>query len=242
MFNIEELIEHTKDLKVLYVEDNEDARESTLLIFEDLFDYIIVAIDGKDGLEKFKNNQIDLIISDISMPNMDGLQMSKAIRLLDYNIPIILLTALTDISTVREAIDIGVDSFVNKPLYDINILFNKLNQIIKKINYEKTQKELEEVKIQKEKAILVLNMLNEIAHQWRQPLSVISTISSGYIYKKENGMQSDDDDIEMAHMVEQTTQKLSNLIDEIANVNIIDIDIDKLQDIIQISNPLYKRK
>ncbi len=241
MFAIDNLIEDAKDLVILYVEDNEDARKSTLLILEDIFDNIIVAVDGQDGLEKFKNNKVDFIITDITMPNMDGLEMSKAIKLINEDMPILILSAVTDISIFKEAIDISIDSFVNKPLIDINIVFNKLHQIIKKLKYEKTQKELEDVKIEKDKAILVLEMLNEIAHQWRQPLSVITTISSGYIFKKEHGMQSDCDDIEMAHLVEQTAQKLSNLIDGICTVNIEDINIDKLEKMIKISNPLYKR-
>lgn len=240
MINIDDLIEVTKDLRLLYVEDNEDARESTLLVLDDLFDNIIVAVDGEDGLNKFKNNTIDLIITDISMPNIDGLKMSKAIKQIDYNIPIIILTALTDLSVIKEAIDIGIDSFINKPLEDIDILFNKLNQIIKKINYGRFQQELAKINQEKEKNHILFNMLNEIAHQWRQPLCVISTISSGYLYKKENNLQSENDDTEMALMVQQTTQKLSDLISKITNLNINDINIEKLQNIIQVSNPIYK--
>ena len=54
MFDIMSIIKYTKDLTLLYVEDNKEARESTLMILENLFDNIIIGIDGKDGLEKFK--------------------------------------------------------------------------------------------------------------------------------------------------------------------------------------------
>ncbi|MEA3387641.1 MAG: response regulator [Patescibacteria group bacterium] len=156
MFDIDKLVEDTKDLTLLYIEDNEDSRESTLLILEDIFDNIIVAVDGEDGLDKFQNNKVDLILTDINMPNMDGLEMSKAIKQIDYDTPIIILTALTNISTIKEAIDIGVDSFINKPIEDIDILFNKLDQIIQKINYKKNQKDADTITQQVDKLSHIL--------------------------------------------------------------------------------------
>ncbi len=132
MFDIEDLINRTQKLTLLYVEDNEDARESTLFILDDLFDNIIIAVDGKDGLEKFKNNKIDLILTDVSMPNMDGLEMSRAIKKIDDNIGIIVLTALTNTSTIKEATEMGIDSFINKPIDDVDLLFKTLKRIVEK--------------------------------------------------------------------------------------------------------------
>jgi len=132
MFDIENLIEQTQELTLLYVEDNEDARESTLFILDDLFDNIIIAVDGKDGLEKFKNNKIDLVITDVSMPNMDGLEMSRAIKEIDNSLSIIILTALTNTSTIKEATEMGIDNFINKPIDDVDLLFDNLKKIVKK--------------------------------------------------------------------------------------------------------------
>ena len=89
MINLKKLQSITNTMKVFYVEDDENARESTLVMLEDLFDNIIIATDGKDGLEKFQNNNIDLIITDISMPYMNGLEMCEKIRDIDDNIYII---------------------------------------------------------------------------------------------------------------------------------------------------------
>ena len=72
---IKELADFSKTIKVLYVEDNVDARESTLNMLENLFNDITIAIDGQDGLDKFSEGKFDLIISDINMPNMNGIEM-----------------------------------------------------------------------------------------------------------------------------------------------------------------------
>ena len=80
MSDIEEMIKFLKDIKLLYVEDNNEARESTLEVLEEFFSNITVAIDGKDGLDKFKNNDIELIITDINMPKLNGLIMIEEIK------------------------------------------------------------------------------------------------------------------------------------------------------------------
>ncbi|MEA2019869.1 MAG: response regulator, partial [Campylobacterota bacterium] len=70
MDNIEEIIKYSQKLKLLYVEDNLEARESTVVILEEFFGDITVAINGEDGYEKFEQHQdtINLIITDINMP------------------------------------------------------------------------------------------------------------------------------------------------------------------------------
>ena len=75
MNDLELIINDTRKLKLLYVEDNPEITESTLMILEEFFTHIIVAVDGVDGLEKLEENDIDLIITDICMPNMNGFEM-----------------------------------------------------------------------------------------------------------------------------------------------------------------------
>ena len=232
MIEVEELIKQTKDLKLLYVEDNKDARDSTLLILDDLFDNIIVGVDGKDGLEKFQSGVFDLVITDISMPIMDGLDMSRSIKKVNYNQPIIVLTALTDISIVKEAIDIGIDAFINKPLEDLDILFNKLEKVIKKINYEKTQQELE-------KAKLLFGMIRNISHHWKQPLSVISTITSGFELKLENDMEITDEDFKNIQIITKKVEELSTVFDKLDTLDLDTIDIKEFEKLVEISNPMY---
>jgi len=132
MIDLDSFLEQISSLKLLYVEDNKEARESALMLLDDLFDNITIAVDGLDGLEKFKENEIDLIITDVSMPEMDGIEMSRAIKEIDKEMSIIVLSAITNISIKEEARDIGIDCFINKPIADIDILFNELEKITNK--------------------------------------------------------------------------------------------------------------
>jgi CheY-like chemotaxis protein len=70
---MKDIIKDTKDMKLLYVEDNKDTRESTLLVLQNLFDNIFVAKNGQEGLELFEeNSDIDIVITDINMPVKNG--------------------------------------------------------------------------------------------------------------------------------------------------------------------------
>ncbi|MEA3498348.1 MAG: response regulator [Campylobacterota bacterium] len=238
MKNIEEIISYTQKLKLLYVEDNDEARESTTIILEEFFDNITIAINGQDGFNKFKQNDIDLIITDINMPNMDGLEMSKQIKTINPTIPIIILTALTNISVLKDAIDIGVDSFINKPLEDIELLVNKLDLSIKKICYENGQKEILKIKHDNEKMELLIDTMQNIAHHWRQPLSVISTISSVCTVKVELGENVTLDDLKNAEIITKKTEKLSLLLDKIEQIQIERISSQDIEELIAISNPI----
>jgi len=242
MIDINTLIDNTKDLTLLYVEDNNDTRESTLILFEDLFDSIIVAVDGQDGIEKYKHNRIDLVITDISMPHIDGLEMCKMIKEIDEDQSIIIITALTDICKIKEAIEIGVDSFLNKPLDDMNLLFQKLNKVVKKINYEKNEKELIKAQQEKEKAQLIFKMIKKISHHWKQPLSIISTIASHISYKIDNDMEITEDDLQTNNKIVETTTELSAVLDKLENLEYDNISLQEIEDIISISNPIYRRE
>ena len=83
--NFLEIIAITNTLNILYVEDDESARQQTIKMLKNYFTNIDVAIDGKDGLENFdkyfieNNKYYDLIITDIQMPIMNGISMIKEI-------------------------------------------------------------------------------------------------------------------------------------------------------------------
>ncbi len=107
-----------KKISVLYVEDDESVREQTLGLFERIFKKVFVAQDGIEGLKKFKENipQIDIIVTDINMPNMNGLEMVRDINRIVPNIPIIVTTAHTDSEHLINAIDLNVDKYISKPV------------------------------------------------------------------------------------------------------------------------------
>jgi len=107
---------YTKKLKLLYVEDNQESRESSILILEEFFDNIIIAVDGADGYDKFINNEIDIIISDINMPKMDGLLMFEKIREIDKEVYLILLTAHNEIEYYERSMILNIEGYLLKPI------------------------------------------------------------------------------------------------------------------------------
>jgi len=114
--NLKEIVKITKKLKLLYVEDNENARLSTLGILEQFFDRIVVGVDGVDGLEKFKEGDIDLIITDINMPKLDGLEMLKEVKKIDPTVVSLIFSAYTESTYFIESIKIGIEGYLIKPI------------------------------------------------------------------------------------------------------------------------------
>ena len=135
MKDIEETINFTKTLKLLYVEDNEAARESTLLILEEFFSDIVVAINGEDGYEKFQENDIDLIITDINMPKLNGLEMVKKIGHINKDISILVLSAYNESGFFIESIKLGVDGYLLKPI-DMDQFIGALNKIVQNLRLQ----------------------------------------------------------------------------------------------------------
>jgi len=113
---VEKLLKISKTIKVLYVEDDETARVSTLGMLGNFFENIVVAVDGLDGWEKFQEKEYDLIISDINMPRMDGIEMINKIRKVNNNISILILSAYNESGYFIDTIRIGIDGFLLKPI------------------------------------------------------------------------------------------------------------------------------
>ncbi|MBP9490662.1 MAG: EAL domain-containing protein [Aliarcobacter sp.] len=118
-----------KNITILYAEDEKDLREVTHQILKGFTKKQYVAQNGQEGLELFKKyeNEIDLIITDVNMPILNGLDMVKEIKKINLNIPIIVATAFSNKEYLLEAIDIGVDKYVLKPI-DIAKLLQVMSQ------------------------------------------------------------------------------------------------------------------
>ena len=141
-FSIVELIAFTQHLKVLYVEDNQATRESFLDLLSNFFTNIVIAIDGEEGFEKFQNENFDLIISDIRMPKLNGIEMSKKIREIDCTIPIIIATAHKENNLLLECIEVGVSAYLLKPI-NLKQLEKVVKQTCEKLYYMKKIEEYE---------------------------------------------------------------------------------------------------
>lgn len=116
MYNLEKINKLAENISVLYVEDNDIAREKTYKLLKRTFSDIDVAVNGKEGLVLFLAKRHDLIISDIIMNNVNGLEMTKAIKNISQDQRVIFLSAYTEQEYLSQAIELGVDGFVFKPI------------------------------------------------------------------------------------------------------------------------------
>ncbi|EAK8508722.1 response regulator transcription factor [Campylobacter jejuni] len=144
-----------KELIILVVEDEVKARESMINILSERFSKVIGAQNGDEGLKKFKKFKPDLVITDIAMPIMDGLDMAREIKEISDDVPIVVLSAYSEKERLLRSIDIGIDKYLIKPV-DIEELFKVLDYLIgEKIEANMLVKISEEYQFNKTKRTLI---------------------------------------------------------------------------------------
>lgn len=117
-----EILAITRCLNVLYVEDEEQIRSSTVELFDNFFGHIETAADGVDGIEKFNASHFDLLITDISMPRMDGIELIRHIRKSHPKLPIIVYSAWNDPAYMTACITLNVDGYLQKPMQSSSVM------------------------------------------------------------------------------------------------------------------------
>jgi len=120
-------ISSLKNKTLLIIDDEKLLRESLKGTLKSFVKEIILASDGKEALEKYNQNNIDIIISDIHMPVMNGIELLKKIRNENEKIPFYFLTAFTEIKEMENAQNLGVNGYIVKPLNIKNLLENILS-------------------------------------------------------------------------------------------------------------------
>lgn len=151
MENIESVIEYTKKLKLLYVEDDSSARNATLMILEGFFEDIVIAVDGEDGFEKFQANSIDIIITDINMPRLNGVEMLKKIRAINKDVSALIFSAYNESKYFMDSIKLEVQGYLLKPI-DMKQFTLTLFKIVEKLI----------LKAEAEKNLNLLNQYQEL--------------------------------------------------------------------------------
>lgn len=162
LVNIDDEIKEDEDLSisdkpiVLIVEDNKQLRHYIKSILTEKYK-VIVAVNGEKGLKKALNRIPDLIISDIMMPEMDGIELCNTLKsdTLTSHIPVILLTAKTGEQSELEGLEVGADDFISKP-FNSKILVKRVENLI---NFSKSlQKRYTQYATLKPKDIAVSNL------------------------------------------------------------------------------------
>lgn len=137
--NQQQILKETKHLSLLFVEDSDPLRTRMIGILKEYFNHVDSAVDGCDALEKYNDYRdttqkyYDLVISDIRMPRMDGVELTSALRSLREDQPIIILSAHAETDYLLSLINIGVAQFITKPV-QYPEMFETLYKVCSKIN------------------------------------------------------------------------------------------------------------
>lgn len=148
------LEKYLKSLTLLCVEDNETIQFLYKSILQDKVKRIIFSHDGEDGFSQFKNETIDIIITDYQMPRLNGIEMIEKIRDTNKKIPIILATIIEDIDLVVKALQLNVNNFLKKPIHPGTVM-QAVENITKILLAEKILEE------EKEETLNLMNKRNE---------------------------------------------------------------------------------
>lgn len=121
-----------KEFKILLVEDEQNLAKLLKDAIAEHFYSFTIAANGKEGLEIFERISPDIVITDIMMPDMTGLEMAQILRKKYPNLPIIILSAYSEKEKLLHAIDVGVVKYFIKP-FDPDELLEYISSISQKI-------------------------------------------------------------------------------------------------------------
>jgi len=178
MYKISELHQYSKELNILYVEDDKIIAAETVSFLEDFFLSVTSAYNGEEGVKLYdqykqeSGKYFDLVITDINMPKKNGLEMIKELKAMNKYQTVLVISAYNESSDLIQLIDAGIANFVMKPINQnkfIHILYTICKNII-------NEKQREQLFISQSKLASMGQMIENIAHQWKQPLAQINSI------------------------------------------------------------------
>jgi signal transduction histidine kinase len=229
--NVKENDQDNHLVTLLYVEDDSDSRAEFIEImcirYPDL--QLLVAVNGKEGLTSFKQNHPEIVVTDINMPVMNGIDMSAEIRAINPATEIIVLTAYSDTSYLMQAIEIGISNFIMKPT-NVEQLFKVIdkalvrfkserenarqNKLILDLNTELVRKTGELESANQELAAFDYT----IAHDLRSPMVNISGFSQ--LLLDHHASVLDDDGKRHLQIIIKETNRLNKLIESLLEFSV----------------------
>ncbi|MEO5356715.1 MAG: response regulator [Nitrospirae bacterium YQR-1] len=172
MVTIEKLKNYSTGITVLYAEDSVDIREETAAFLKSFFKVVDVAENGNEAIKLYNTCKYDIVISDVRMPELDGIGLTRKIKEIDPEQIVIITTAYDNSPVLYELINLGVDKFITKP-----VLFEKLLAVLLEISERIHHKKEDFRNVLLNTRISAMNeILVNIAHHWRQPLTAVGAI------------------------------------------------------------------
>lgn len=130
-----QLAAQTKKLTAMIVEDEKVTNELLSATFKNFFSEVHSTFNAKDALEMYKKTKADILFVDLIMKGMDGIELSRQIKEINPHQIIIILSGRNDINKISESIEVGVNSFIQKPIDTkkiIELLLNVTTMVSKK--------------------------------------------------------------------------------------------------------------
>lgn len=181
------LKKYTKNLNILFVEDDVDFRKEFSELLQDIFPSVTTAVDGLDALNKYKefyentNKYYDLIISDIKMPNYDGVELVDSIYKIKEDQLVIILSARNEFNYLLPLVNLGIHQFFTKPI-DYSTFLEDIFKLCNLIYHNNLNNDINIVKINesliwdKKKRKLLEN--NEAIELTKNEIRFVETILS----------------------------------------------------------------
>lgn len=210
----------TKKPTVLVIDDVPDNVQVLLSALKDDF-LVVAATNGRDAIDlSLSDHQPDIILLDVLMPDMDGYEVCKYLKADDKtkNIPVIFVTVLDENESELKGLKLGAVDYITKPIIPellVARLHNHLELKQYRDNLEKMLKEKEELMISQSSNAVMGGMIEMIIHQWRQPLTTISSLANNILFKVELNQEVDNKllDTDMKK-VNNSVQYLSQTMDD----------------------------
>lgn len=196
--------------KILIAEDEIGIRTALTILLEEEGYQVTTAKDGHEAMDVVRGKEIDLVVSDIRMPGMSGLQFLEEVRKLPYGPEIILITAFGSVETAIQAMKKGARDFLLKP-FSNDLMKMTVRRVLELRELSEENKKLRELERMKNEFIAM------IAHELRTPLTAIK----GYLTLVLSGTSGDLGEMQKKYLqvVNQNSEKLQRIVDEVLDIS-----------------------
>ena len=211
--------------KILVVEDDKNLRKLIVTCLEKASYTVFETHNGEEALDLMDKEYVDLIVTDIMMPEMDGYELIKSLREANYNTPILIITAKEDIEDKRQGFNLGADDYMVKPI-NIDELILRVKSLLRRSNQANERKikigevELDYDKLEVKKQEKVYQLTQKEFYLLYKLLSTPDTI-----YKRQDlieeiwGLENDSD----FRTVDVHIKRLREKLEEIKEFEIVTI-------------------